>query len=228
MIRYAALGIFALTLGGCTTPDYSYHAALINISEPPLSTVVTVSVGDTMVKQGNYSEKEAIRLDQAVKINSLTYTLTPGLYIKQGQSADGNFYFPNNASGGGMVEKTILADPYQAVYLKNDDKTICVVTVFNVRTCQTGVAVKHVKVPEYAENSFQQTLLYLGRSGDKINIGYREFSGNSARPAFNNDVEYDLKISDQIAYKGAKIRVIEANNESIKFTVISNFNTAQQ
>ena len=26
--------------------------------------------------------------------------------------------------------------------------------------------------------------------GDKINVGYREFSNNTARPAFNNDVEY--------------------------------------
>jgi len=227
IIRFVAIVMFALTVSACTTPDYSYRPNLVNVSEPPLSTVVTASVGDTMVKQGTYTEKEAIKLDHAVKISALTYTLTPGVFYKQGQSAEGSFYYPGTGSGGGSIQKTLLADPYQAVFLKNDDHTICVVTVFNVRTCQSAGSVLHVKVPEYSENSFQQTLIYLGRSGDKINVGYREFSANSARPAFNNDVEYDLKISDQIAYKGAKIRIIEADNERIKYTVLSNFNSGQ-
>jgi hypothetical protein len=47
-----------------------------------------------------------------------------------------------------------------------------------------------------------------------------------ARPAFNNNVEYDLSESMLIGYKGAKIEVIEANNQYIKYKVIQNFNNA--
>lgn len=82
------------------------------------------------------------------------------------------------------------------------------------------------KRPLASNDSFQQTLIYSGKVGDKINIGYREFSGNLARPAFNNNVEYDLSDSMLIAYKGARIEVLEANNQFIKYRVIENFNKA--
>ena len=77
-------------------------------------------------------------------------------------------------------------------------------------------------------DGFQQTLLYSGRIGNKINISYREFSNNVARPAFNNDVEYDLGESMTIGYKGAEIEIIEATNRMIKYRVIRNFNKAMQ
>lgn len=72
-------------------------------------------------------------------------------------------------------------------------------------------------------NSFQQSLIYSGRIGDKINIGYREFANSQARPAFNNDVEYDFNSSNIIGYKGAEIEIIEATNQFIKYKVIRNF-----
>jgi len=58
-------------------------------------------------------------------------------------------------------------------------------------------------------------------------VGYREFSNNLARPAFNNTVEYDLTDSKIIGYRGARIEVIEATNEFRKYKVIQNFNKAQ-
>ena len=73
------------------------------------------------------------------------------------------------------------------------------------------------KYPVTNSDSFQQTLIYSGKVGDKINVGYREFSSNVARPAFNNEVEYDLSESKIIGYKGARIEVIEATNEYIKY-----------
>ncbi|MCI2286140.1 IS982 family transposase [Colwellia sp. MSW7] len=63
----------------------------------------------------------------------------------------------------------------------------------------------------------------VGLQTPKINVGYREFSNNSARPAFNNDVEYDLSSSNLIGYKGASIEVIKADNSSITYKVIKNF-----
>jgi len=69
-------------------------------------------------------------------------------------------------------------------------------------------------------------LIYSGKVGNKINVAYREFSNNLARPAFNNTVQYDLDESNIIGYKGARIEVIEATNEYIKFKVLLNFNKA--
>jgi hypothetical protein len=48
-----------------------------------------------------------------------------------------------------------------------------------------------------------------------------------ARPAFNNDVEYDLNESKQIGYKGALLDVIDANNQNITYKVLKNFNKVE-
>lgn len=72
-------------------------------------------------------------------------------------------------------------------------------------------------------------LLYSGREGDILHITYREFyllfdsNGNEtahARPAFYQQVYYDLKKSDNIVFQDWVIQVIEANNQQIKFKVI--------
>ena len=90
--------------------------------------------------------------------------------------------------------------------------------------CRDGLQFEKRNWTVAGSNSFQQTLLYNGKVGNKINIAYREFSSDLARPAFNNDVEYDLSESNQIGYKGALLEVIEANNQMIKYKVIKNFN----
>jgi len=90
-----------------------------------------------------------------------------------------------------------------------------VVTVFNVHACASDVWFERRKRPLFGSDSFQQTLIYSGRVGNKINVAYREFSNNLARPAFSNNVEYDLSDSKIIGYRGARIDIIEATNEFI-------------
>lgn len=73
---------------------------------------------------------------------------------------------------------------------------------------------------------FRHELLYSGRSGDTIKITYREYNMSSglasfARQAFTQHVEYDLSKSRAITFKKYRINVLEANNEKIKFVVIS-------
>jgi hypothetical protein len=94
--------------------------------------------------------------------------------------------------------------------------------VFNALYCYKGDYEVKTKISERG-TSFQQTLIYSGRVGDKIKFGYREFSNNLARPAFNNDVEYDLSTSNIIGYKGAQIEVISSDNSGIKYKVLKNF-----
>ena len=218
-----------LFLSACATPSYNYHAVSMDISEPPLNIVSTARVGDNMLQQGKYEEREAIRLDSAIKVGGIgNYTFSPGVYVKTGNNADGDFYTVGSVSNPGHIESGAITDPFQAILVKSDGSTICGVSVFGGKVCKEGVSIKKIKVPNLTTDAFQQTLIYSGRVGDKINIGYREFSGNSARPAFNNDVEYDLHESKTIGYKGAKIEIVDATNEYIKYIVIQNFNRTVQ
>jgi hypothetical protein len=213
---------------GCVSPKYNYYPETKEISEPPLNTIVSAYVGDAMLRQGKYSHHDSIYLRKNIKIGSLsTYTLTRGYYIKKGEDAKSEFYLPVDGFDSGQVIEGALADPFQIIRLDKKSGKLCVVTIFKFEDCTSKADYEKKKYPIATSDSFQQTLIYSGKLENKINIGYREFSNDFARPAFNNDVEYDLSESKIIGYKGARIEVVEATNEYIKYKVIQNFNRAE-
>jgi hypothetical protein len=166
-------------------------------------------------------------LREPVRLGLLAnYTLTPGIYLKTGDKKGAAFYRPDTSSGAGIV-KSLLADPPQAVRLTDKDK-ICVVTIFNAMLCEGGANFTRKKVEIANPENFQQTLIYSGRVANRIKISYRETSDSLARPAFNNEAEYDLSESMTIAYKGARLEIIEATNEFLKYRVLQNFNAARE
>jgi hypothetical protein len=217
----------ALVLTGCVSTNTNYQPLMIDISEPPLGQVVTAEVGSAMLNQGKFVETDAIYLGERVGVGLFNaYTFSPGYYIKEGEDKKNEFYRPELSAEGGRVDKAALADPYKTMLLPRGKNTVCAVTVFNVKVCKNDVDVRRLRRPALIADGFQQTLIYSGRIGNKINIAYREFSNNTARPAFNNDVEYDLSESMVIGYKGAEIEIVEATNRMIKYKVVRNFNAA--
>lgn len=219
--------LLVLGLTGCAAPVYNYSPTTVEISDPPLDAVSVAYIGDSMIRQGKYVEHTAIYLPYDIDIGILApYTLTSGYYLKQGEDANTEFYLPSSEDGGRIV-KAALADPFQVAQAHKGEPKLCVVTVFNVAVCREGAKFERTAQAVNSRDAFQQTLIYSGRIGNKINIGYRELSSNMARPAFNNDVEYDLTESRVIGYKGARLEVIEATNEHIKYRVLRNFNSAQ-
>lgn len=217
--------LLAALLVGCASPKYNYRPVTTAISEPPIGSVSTARIGDTMLRQGRYTEHEALYLPGAVEIG-WAYTLLPGYFLKIGEDSEAEFFSPDGGLDGGRVQKSALADPWKSVMTKKGTSEVCVVTAFNVATCTKVEDARRTQRPVLSQDSIQRTLLYNGKVGNKINIGYREFSSNMARPAFNNNVEYDLSESNRIGYKGAELDVIEATNQHIKFRLIRNFNTA--
>ena len=224
-----ALAVTTL-LAACATPTHNYQAVTREISEPPLNSINSKQVGDEMLKQGKYREHDAILVTSPVS-SSWAYTVHPGYFLKTGDDQSGKYYRIGGAGEeSGYVEKSAFADPFQSLMIRKDNNTLCVITVFNIAACgdNGGQLFDEVKKPIVTQDAIQRTLIYSGKSGSKINVGYREFSGNMARPAFNNNVEYDLSESNQIGYKGALLEIIEATNRLIKYKVLSNFNNATQ
>ncbi|OHB61859.1 MAG: hypothetical protein A2Y76_14935 [Planctomycetes bacterium RBG_13_60_9] len=234
-VSAARVGVVCLTLvssgllTGCVSPKYNYHPQITRISEPPLNTTVTAYIGDNMVRQGRYREHDGICVQQNVKVGVLGgYTVTAGIYLKAGEDATSEFYLPGGGEDSGHVITEALADPFQVIRVDKRTGRLCCVSTFNMEESTSNARYQKKKYPVTSEDSFQQTLIYSGKVGNKINVGYREFSGNLARPAFNNEVEYDLSESKTIGYKGARIEVIEATNQYIKYRVIQNFNLAER
>lgn len=227
MFRSLSVVVLLLGLSACATTNTNYRPVSVDISEPPLNQVVTAEVGDTMLRQGKYVETDAIYLSQDVKVGLFgAYRFSPGYYLREGEDSKNEFYHPEPGPEGGRVDKAALADPFKTMLISKTEPTVCGVSVFGAKVCEKNISFRRLRRPALTADGFQQTLLYSGRIGNKINISYREFSNDIARPAFNNDVEYDLSESTTIGYKGAEIEIIEATNRMIKYRVIRNFNQA--
>jgi hypothetical protein len=64
-------------------------------------------------------------------------------------------------------------------------------------------------------------LVYGGTAGDSFQILYREYTKEDlARPAFSQSLVYE-KESEDIRFRNLQIKVLEASNQKIKFTVLS-------
>jgi len=215
-------------LAGCTTQQYNCYPEIIEISNPQLNSIATAYVGDKMLQQGKYSEQNAIYIRENVKAGMLGgYTFTRGYYLEQSQNSKYEFYLPSGGKDSGQVIVELAYDPFKIIRLDKKNRKLCGISIYNLAVCTGKADYEKKKYRVVNSDSFQQTLIYSGKMGDKINIGYREFSNDLARPAFNNDVEYDLSESKIIGYKGARIEVIEATNEHIKYKVLQNFNQAE-
>jgi len=70
-------------------------------------------------------------------------------------------------------------------------------------------------------------LVYLGRVGDSIRIGYREFTrnmwesgGRMARPAYSMEATYPTR-SKIITFRNIRIEIIEISDDGLKYKLIS-------
>lgn len=214
-MKYAVIAVMAL-LAGCVSVQFNgAETEMTKVDRPPIGTVVTAYVGDQLLQKGELIEEKVLQVNQTV--DGVAYDIPQGIYPQIGYDEKNDYY-----SSSGVI-RGALSDPDKALMLGKDSRSkLCVVTVFNAKSCYVADYERKSRLSERGAN-FQQTLIYSGRIGDKINIGYREFSNNNARPAFNNDVEYDLSVSNIIGYKGAQIEVIEADNTSITYRVLRSF-----
>lgn len=206
----------AFILSGCASVKFNGpERHTTQIDRPPIGEIVTAYVGDPLLEKGLVVQETVLEVNKT--IDGAMYNVPRGEYSQIGHDAENDYF-----SAVGVV-RGFLADPTKALMLgsaKGSD--LCVITIFNAAACYSGDYERRQKVSSHG-TSFQQTLIYSGRIGNKIHISYREFSNNLARPAFSNDVVYDLEASKIIGYKGARVEVISADNDSIKYRVLKNF-----
>ncbi|MDP2806955.1 MAG: hypothetical protein Q8O74_02320 [bacterium] len=68
-------------------------------------------------------------------------------------------------------------------------------------------------------STFTQALTYTGKQGGVIKISYREFSDNYARPAFSQELTYDITDDSILVFRDIRLGVIDATNRFIRFIV---------
>ena len=57
-LKAVILGLLASIVNACAIPRYNYIPIRTDISEPPLDSVNVAYVGDSLLRQGNYTENK--------------------------------------------------------------------------------------------------------------------------------------------------------------------------
>lgn len=238
-MKKLAIGFFVTVLTGCSSYSSNLNYSKINNYNPTYNIkknlnpeeINTVSVGEYMISQ-DYSKVysyDAIRPHKGAKISDMDFDKLSfqDVFLKKGEDASNEYFggipHDNHKETLYYIQLSKIGEP---ACLLNYYKNGVVSLPFCNPATNDNFKFDRLKkdIVEVEKDSLQQTLIYNGKSGNTISIGYREFKDNLARAAFSNDVNYDLKDSKTIAYKGAVIEVIKADNQSITYKVIKNFN----
>jgi len=214
----------ATLLFGCATREL-HQPKVTRFEVPEVGVVATAGLGDALLLKGTLREYEAIYLPQPVSVGSVV--LPAGYYYMESAMAGNSssrtveFFRPTEAaqlslSSAGVQVQQMLLMP---------DRELCLQSTPEGVSCQKNIQLerKAWSVADGSGSGFQQTLIYSGRVGSRINAVYRESTQGYARPAFDNRIEYDLSESNVVGYKGARLEVLEATNQLIRYRVLKHF-----
>jgi hypothetical protein len=223
-IKFWIVCVMALSAAGCVT-SVPVKQIVENMSFPEIDTVATKSIGDILLSQGVRTTYPAIEMLQDAGgpgpfVSS--GNIVKGIYLAMSQEGDNVIYKPRPSDA-------IMYDAVGPFFLAYSNSKLNMAWRGGFGNLVKGKIIDQAYYNETtatieSSSDFQQTLIYTGKEGNIIKATYREFSGNLARPAFTVDVTYDLKDSDTIAFRGARLQIIEATNTSIQYKVLSNFN----
>lgn len=241
----------ALLLSGCArTFIRDVPATMELLKFPPVGEVASVQVGESLISTGRQAALETLQLEKEALqlVDSDEGFVLPGNvpYFFTHRDDTGRLFVNSgitwrklNPDGSCVIKKGICDQStnldlgpgdMNRVGVHIDDATNKVDWVFtqedhnrvdafpkkDVDFRFTG-RVGHPAVPP----ELKRELVYSGVAGTAIALSYREFLRDMARPAFTQELKYDLAQSDIVGYKGARFQVLKADNVSIQYKVLN-------
>lgn len=199
---------------------------LVERSVPAPGIELEAEVGQPIVSLERFYRAPSIRLDQLVKTGSIVgnkMVLPAGVYTLAAENNKGRYYqsrigvtllslgIRTQWEKGGVLVPSDGGPP--KAYWEND---------FGARASgpAPGATVLDAGLEDLGSDGFKIQLLYGGLSKGTVSLSYREFMRDLARPAFSQELSYDLTDGEEIGFRGARIRVLKATNVSIRYMII--------
>jgi hypothetical protein len=112
------------------------------------------------------------------------------------------------------TKSTVIGNPFLVDQKGTIEKRKVWVGLFN---SPDGWEIKDVVKSDFV----RKELIYSGKSGNVIDVSYKEFRGNMAAPAFYQNLKYDMSESRIIRFQNFTIEIVSANNQKITYKVVS-------
>lgn len=220
-----ALLLFSIALCGCATTTPNVEPRLTIVDIPEIGQISIAEVGSTLVQKARVFEYDAYELLTTYEHKSTGYRFTaqPGLYAATKTDSRWIYYIAVEplvetcglglciaTSGGFMVSRT--TDEIRLVEHMN--------VTSKPKTDPNWRKTTYVALDE---PSLRRELIYNGRAGNTIRLLYREFSRDMIRPAFSQELTYDLDEDNIIGFQGVRIEILETSNVNITYRLLNGF-----
>lgn len=208
--------LLCLIIVSCGAIKKSVNTERIEILKPEINQKTISEISETLIEKEIGYKYDAIKIKilikakpyyikREIKVNEILINDSQTSKHLLFSSSDKKYgiAFPKK---GGNPEMFVNNDGVQTFPLKD------------------AVNFEKIKVPVTGKEYFKQEFIYNGKVGNGLKFIYREYADDTARPAFTQDLQYDLSESDVIGFKGLRIKINNATNTKIEYIVLSNFN----
>lgn len=189
---------------------------------PALETESEVGTGDVVFSEFERSEVEFAKLKSDIRVSQSGKILPKGLILEasietgSGQKEyckghDTAFYCLQDRDNNGSFDKVQIVGggrPLESV--------------------SGGYILEYQPVDDLP--AWRKELLYQGASAGVARFTFREYGSDWTTPKASQDLAYDLSLdgSTEIVYQGARIQILSASSNSVRYKVLSGFRSAGQ
>lgn len=200
------------------------------IDFPIVGELKTVEVGESLVRKDKQTTIPSIDIEQATEHNlenlgrKFTIVVLPGRYTESGKDAFGKFY--KSTEGKILVDgQSFPSSLTTGIYVLDSDPKQTEIWVRNPNTAlisydAAGIPFTKSVYQRWDELSFKKELVYTGISQNVVSVMYREYQNDMARPAFSQDLKYDLSQSKTVGYRGSRFEIIKATNQGLTYKTL--------
>lgn len=230
-VLFIPLIILALTACSSSIKKSPYFGSFNTEKElsnlPKLNEETTKNAGERMLETQINTKIPTIILDETIqlsgniKLTDYNLFVQPGEYEYKGTYLDKTLYAAIVRSDKGKMYNGAIIIPKgnslpMSLYFEKDSRRYMIPGEKRYKFTKSFII-------DSQSTDFERTLIYTGRTGDIVNVVYKEFQDNMIRPAFSENFTFDLSSEKTFGIKGALIKVHKFNNQSITYTVLKHF-----
>ncbi|MEQ9490081.1 MAG: hypothetical protein RIM72_13925 [Alphaproteobacteria bacterium] len=213
--------------------DFKAYETGESITEPPIGATETITLGETLIRQGIVYSSPAIKLRGAYLTQwirnsghrAFPFTFESGTTLRKTGVHESVPVYSGPATGGMVgADGNQIGTPYGLAV--EEDGTVRFVVVGGGAIPETPgrtVAFERTDLITETNKNFKQEFIYSGRDSESLYFTYREFSGDLARPAFTQNATYSITAGDIVAFKNLRLKIIKATNTEVTYQVLSSF-----
>lgn len=217
-MKFFLLALVLLSTG-CSSLQTMSVSNSVFIKKPNEEVISEAPIGETMYEESDYKVNKVALVLLPINHGPATNLLVKeGRLIKMKDVNDGRDLYC------GTVKMIRLGVPSEGPFCFEDTKnngTFDRLWYVITKGSESISEPPQYNVIDEPSSGYKQELIYQGKSGNVVNILYREYTGNLVREAFSQNISYTLEENGptKARFKGLTVTIYSVDNNGIKYSV---------